>query len=479
MHHYKYLNDYYSFEHHQLYCTLDTTAAANFYVRSTEDTQLREYEHISETFPQQLPTIQTNPYSSLTFSQFQFLVDQPYIMDVPNTVIGSNSRSAGQDRNFEQKSLRKPSELVDIYAKGRYIATCHLRLLVRFSSTAAEAFPKPKDPNHASKDCETNRKEHLAVEDDAKVNVRKMMEEFDNLQIVKGGECEQKDPSSATVQERVRKNVIGDLKNITECQVEASAPLVKLLNLDREDVWEPPRPEAVKAFLGWMRANRTVRGYEKLTEFHIPQQSALCSLIDMYAAAVALKIRPFPHHLYATLLCELSDRPPKVADIQYLALRVPIDDHAVTRSITTAVKFHEHRAYTREEWTDILAMRGSEDWRYLYHRLKRIQRKGRSREHDKQTKADTEANWNEMDKQAFSSAGGEKRALGLRQVGGDWIDHRRRSHRQTQTQAANIGSDVLSISKHKSVRAAQVGVEPAKGPNGSALNSSHVPEAHD
>lgn len=478
MHHYKNLNDYYSGDHHRLYCTLDTTAAANFYVRSTEDTHLRGYDHISETFPQFFPTIQTNPYSSLTFSQFQFLGDQPYIMDVPNTVIGSNSRPADQDRNFEQKALRKPSELVDIYVKGRYIATCHLRLLVRFSSTAAEAFPKPKDPNHASKDCDTNRKEDLAAEDDAKGNVRKMMEEFDNLQIVKGGKSEHKDPGSATVQERVGKNANGDLKNIAECQTEASAPPVKVLNLDREDIWEPPRPEAIKAFLGWMRANRTVRGHEKLTEFHIPQQSALCSLIDMYAAAVALKIRPFPHHLYATLLGELSDSPPKVADIQYLALRVPIDDHAVTRSITSAVKFHEHRAYTREEWTDILAMRGSEDWRYLYHRLKRIQRKGRSREHDKQTKANTEAYWNKLDNQALNSAGGEKRVLGLSRVGGDGIDHRR-SHRQTQTKAANIGSDELSIPKDESVRPAEVGVEAAKGPNGSGLNSNHIPDAHD
>lgn len=77
-------------------------------------------------------------------------------MNVANTVIGSNSRFAHQDRNSAQKSSRKSRELIDIYAKGKYIATCHLRILVRFSSTAAEAFPKQKDVSYAVEKSDTN-----------------------------------------------------------------------------------------------------------------------------------------------------------------------------------------------------------------------------------------------------------------------------------------------------------------------------------
>ncbi|KXL50121.1 MAG: hypothetical protein FE78DRAFT_67129 [Acidomyces sp. 'richmondensis'] len=241
-------------------------------------------------------------------------------------------------------------------------------------------------------------------------------------------------------------------------------PLIKVLNLDREDFWEPPRPEAIKAFLGWMRANRTVHGHEKLSEFHVPQQGTLCSFIEIYAAAVALKVRPFPHHLYASLLCELSAKPPKVADIQYLALRVPLDDHAVTRSITSAVNFHEKGDYIRNEWTGILAMRDSEDWRYLYHRLKRIQNKGRFRENDKQIKSETEAYWNEMGNQAGGSPGGEKRRLGISRIDGKKIDPRR-SCRQTQIKVPNSDSNLPSVPKNGSLRPEQMESESMQGKN--------------
>ena len=71
-----------------------------------------------------------------------------------------------------------------------------------------------------------------------------------------------------------------------------------------------------------------------------PESRSLEEQVNIYAAAVALGIRPAPHKLRQTLLSCITEERPTRATLKYVHEHLPIDDAVMTRFITS---YFEHR----------------------------------------------------------------------------------------------------------------------------------------
>ncbi|KAK1808477.1 hypothetical protein LTR12_017171 [Friedmanniomyces endolithicus] len=93
----------------------------------------------------------------------------------------------------------------------------------------------------------------------------------------------------------------------------------------------------------------------RLLPFYVPDESEgypFAAYLDIYAAALAFDLRPFPVNLRTTIFNLITAYRPFVADVARIVERVPLDDSIVKRMITSC---YEHESeYEGSEWADLV-----------------------------------------------------------------------------------------------------------------------------
>ena len=117
---------------------------------------------------------------------------------------------------------------------------------------------------------------------------------------------------------------------------------------------QPPEDAFDLAFEWMDNAKLTPRG-NPLPDYCVPQPESLGyeRLVDSYAAAVVLDIRPAPHKLRRTLLSCITEERPTRATLKYVHEHLPINDVVMTRFITSYFEHRDKSEYTREEQDEI------------------------------------------------------------------------------------------------------------------------------
>ncbi|KAK0279454.1 hypothetical protein LTR91_007787 [Friedmanniomyces endolithicus] len=130
----------------------------------------------------------------------------------------------------------------------------------------------------------------------------------------------------------------------------------RIFRVELADVPNCPTARAVMQSLTWMEMNSGVHNSMTLLPFYVPDESKgypIAAYIDIYAAALAFDLRPFPVNLRQTIFNIITIYRPRTADVICIAERVPLDDSVVKRMITSC---YEHESeYEGSEWDDLLA----------------------------------------------------------------------------------------------------------------------------
>ena len=254
--------------------------------------------------------------------------------DTAPLVIGSgtcNGRKATNVDNAGPANRRTPNPnrprgKVAVYIDGVHVDDMPLGTLTRFSITAAKAFPKPDTAAANTKNSTINGQAangDWAEAVDEKLDVGKLTAEVRNLS------------TTAT------NNNAGD----------KTAPQERRLELRNDVFYYQPPSTAFKYVFAWMHEAKTARRDEKPLDFGPKDVTNLSFpvLIEYYAAALILNLRPAPIRHRNNVLTKLSSSPPTVDDIKCIHERIPIDDTVMTRAVTSYFEHMEGCKYTQAE----------------------------------------------------------------------------------------------------------------------------------
>ena len=124
----------------------------------------------------------------------------------------------------------------------------------------------------------------------------------------------------------------------------------KELHLHLSSLWQQPSVDALKWASGWMGEAQKTQRDNALRIYSIPNPDrvSMQMLVDIYAAALVLGLRPFPHQLRYIILSRVTNVAPMVAVIELVHERLPLDDSITTRTITAFFQFMVRRASTFE-----------------------------------------------------------------------------------------------------------------------------------
>ncbi|KAK5133244.1 hypothetical protein LTR08_008079 [Meristemomyces frigidus] len=294
---------------------------------------------------------------------------------------------ARQEASAANALLRRPNfpprEIVDVYAGNIFVQQMPLRLLTRFSTVAAEAFPRPKIESEEGKGKgkaksvsdadEPDKKKSWAEDDEDTVDVSELTKQVMSTgQDAKGSNAE----SSKAAQ--------GD----EEAQISthaAAIPVKRVLILQIDEV-SPPN---------WMHLNKLVHGSQRLSTFHLRPEEETASLVNTYAAALSLGMRPFPLILQDLLRELVTVEPPTAERLRYFYDRLP-ECTVLTRIITSTIEHWEKGHYTEDQAEAIHELVAADDW--LNQRFKEIQDARSARRKENSARRKMMSGWAELEK---------------------------------------------------------------------------------
>ncbi|KAK3634024.1 hypothetical protein LTR56_015492 [Elasticomyces elasticus] len=367
---------------------------------------------VTDSFWQQIPISSGNDFIhySTVYGVYFNHTDSPLQIDAMETTtvkIGykTNNSSKPKAQQARKRVAPKP-ELVEIYVGNELVKTIPLRQLIRFSKAAARAFPKPEEKTASSEEGD-EAKDSADEKVESSAKAIKDTKKATTLQNLVGSKDKPAKPHNA--------------KNGKVEVASSPKPLPnKVFNVEFANAWQLPTVRAVHQCLTWMDLNKHVHGGQPLGVFYLPEVSegvSLASYIDVYAAVLALQLRPFPGNLRQRIMDLLTKNKPLAEDLSYIGERVPLLDGVITRVLTSC--FNWAKAYEDHEWAELC------DYLNVYPELKvRFKEIEASREYNRE-RQDRSVNgtqrlqrgWQELDpstsygRQAGNgNGGGKKRA---------------------------------------------------------------------
>ncbi|KAK4898730.1 hypothetical protein LTR27_003903 [Elasticomyces elasticus] len=301
---------------------------------------------VNDSFWQQIPISSGNDYIhySTVYGVYLNHTDSPLQIDAMETItvkIGFKTTNSSKPKaQHPQKRTTPKPQLVEIYVRDELVKTIPLRQLTRFSKAAARAFPKPEEKTPSSEGG-----------DDAKGSTDEKVNSSSN---------DAKDGKKATTPQ----NLVGSKgkpakpTNAKNGKVEVASlpkPLPnKVFIVESANAWTLPTVKAVHQCLTWMDLNKHVHGGQPLGAFYLPDMSegvSLASYVDVYAAVLALQLRPFPTNLRQRIMDLVTKNKPLAEDLSYIGERVPLLDGVITRVLTSC--FNWAKAYEDHEWAEL------------------------------------------------------------------------------------------------------------------------------
>ena len=280
-------------------------------------------------------------------------------MDTEPVFIGSNTKTGRKiqgppnfmTRRPQNKQTSHPKGKVDVYADGEFVKEMPLGVLVRFSKVAAAAFPKPGAANEEKKaeDTEGQEAPRDYDEEEAKdLDVQKLTADVKKLTTKSEGEETTPKTSEATAKETKALTAAAPSK-----EKEPAKPGKKELRLKLDTIWVQPPVSAFEYAFKWMHEAKVARPGDQVLDYCVPRPEELSvpMLIDLYAAALCLDVRPFPHKIRHHILGRVTEQTPLLEDIVYVHEHLPIDDPIMTRTVTSYFEHAEppNDKYTRDE----------------------------------------------------------------------------------------------------------------------------------
>lgn len=264
--------------------------------------------------PEQLQHISIHPKNNY----YKFAMDEQPLVIGYNTKNGKRL-SAGQ-KSSKAKSPDKPRAKgkVDVYVGVVFLQKVLFSHLLRFSTTAQKAFPRP--PKKAEKDESQPVKRDWADDDEEGIDAEKL-----SLDVAKLSLGTQSD-NSAIVSKK------------------------KTLDVGLSTLWIQPPAEAFKFAFNWMYEAARGPQDQQLLVFGVPNPDNLSleKLIDLYAAGLCLGLRPRPVKHLTDIFERISKNPPTLEEIVYIHEHLPVNDSVMTRAINS---FLTYKSATSEVYT--------------------------------------------------------------------------------------------------------------------------------
>jgi hypothetical protein len=126
---------------------------------------------------------------------------------------------------------------------------------------------------------------------------------------------------------------------------------IKKLDLDDDRFWDLPSSQAFDAVFAWMERSMKAKRGETLTLFGFddPENYDIFEMIDFWAVAQLLDIRPFPRLLRDQIRKRLESITPKLDVIKFAHERLPIHDTIMTKVLHTYFVNGDANQYTEAE----------------------------------------------------------------------------------------------------------------------------------
>ena len=114
-----------------------------------------------------------------------------------------------------------------------------------------------------------------------------------------------------------------------------------------------PAMDALGYCLYWMDFSQWNTNCNQHYQLPVPQSASLESLINIYAAALHLRMRPPPYQIRHNVMDALTQIPPTAAIIQRLWSLLPHEDVVTTRAVTSCTYHYIQGNYTSNANTEI------------------------------------------------------------------------------------------------------------------------------
>lgn len=270
-------------------------------------------------------------YHVIQFPSFQPIKmeeDKPLYIGY-NTKNGRRLKNSPDEKpNSVRPKLNKGSGKIEVYSNGKFIRQMPLRVLVRFSKTAAAAYPRPTE------------EEDEGLGDDVNGDGTKQQKTSIKWSDDEGGALD-----LATE--------VAKMKLTTTSTADSRAK--KRLNLYLDTLYDQPSEDAFNFAFQWMHVAKVAGHGDPVLNYGVPnlEKVALEKLIDYYAAALVLGIRPAFHRYRYDLLRKITEHRPTLATLVHTHAHLPIDDVLLTRFITSYFEHREESAYSDIELEEI------------------------------------------------------------------------------------------------------------------------------
>lgn len=266
----------------------------------------------------------------------QFLLYSSYYpstMDTETLVIGSNTRNGRvikPESERPRRANKKGDGRVDVYTNGVFIRQVPFKVLVRFSKATAEAFPKKTNEAKAASKVNATKSADKAKEKDSATDWAD-----DNSDI----------PEVAKELKKL------NLNNNTSAGKSFTRPGKSSIDFKLDSIYIQPPTQAYEFAFSWMNIAKEAGHGDAVLNFGVsdPEHMSLEKMVDLYAVALILDLRPAPHKHRFELLTKMTDQKPTLATLKYVHERLPVHDVVVTRFITS---YFEHRDRPGHAYTD-------------------------------------------------------------------------------------------------------------------------------
>ncbi|KAK3656569.1 hypothetical protein LTR56_002917 [Elasticomyces elasticus] len=421
---------------------------------------------VTDSFWQQIPISSGNDYIhySTVYGVYFNHTDSPLQIDaMDNTKVKIGFKTSNSSKPKTQHAQKRTSpkpQLVEIYVRDELVKTIPLRQLIRFSKAAARAFPKPEEKAASSEGGDE-------VKDSADEKANTPSKDIKNTtkattpQNLAGSKGKTAKPTNA--------------KNGKTEVASSPKPLPnQIFIVESANAWTLPTVKAVHQCLTWMDLNKNIHGGQPLGPFYLPEMSegvSLASYVDVYAAVLALQLRPFPGNLRQRVMDLVSQNKPVADDLIYIGERVPLLDGVITRVLTSCFNWAE--AYEDHEWAELC------DYLNMYPELKvRFKEIEASRERNRE-RQDRPANgtqrlqrgWQELDPSTPL----------VRQAGGGNVNGKKRAGKTEKRNGEGKGQTTTAPSEKTHPNELAVGDGEAVAAkkevdgNGKGVGGKHVP----
>ncbi|KAK3718518.1 hypothetical protein LTR37_005022 [Vermiconidia calcicola] len=288
---------------------------------------------LTEPFRQQYP-----PWAQPDQHINNYFTMNAHAMDSAPVKIGSNTnngRKTTHPANVRLPNPNRPIGKVEIFCNGKQVGTMPLGPLTRFSKLAAETFPKPTAPKDAAdKETKTTKDTNGQAQD---ADAGQLAAEVGKLTI--------------------RNEAKGKCKEVNEKVESEDKSSTKRLDIYLDTLYIQPTQRGFDFAFGWMHEAKHTERFQAPVPYGVPhpENLTLAKLVDIYAAGLALNVRPPPLAAKDALMTRVSNISPKLEDVQYVCEHLPIADPVVTRLINSYFnhKFSRHADYAQEEIEDI------------------------------------------------------------------------------------------------------------------------------